>query len=72
MHLSFLQNGYNLYKAGLWSEARSVLEETYTIRRDYNGAVVRDTPSKVLLDFMAQTQYLAPGDWKGHRELTEK
>lgn len=67
-----LQNGYNLYKAGLWSEARSVLEETYTMRRDQTGAIVRDTPSKVLLDFMAQTQYLAPGDWMGHRELTEK
>lgn len=67
-----LQNGYNLYKAGTWSEARALLEETYTMRRDHVGRVVRDTPSRVLLDFMAQTQYLAPGDWEGHRELSEK
>lgn len=49
-----------------------MLEETYTLRRDLEGNVVRDTPSKVLMDFMALTQFCAPGDWSGYRELTEK
>lgn len=49
-----------------------MLEETYTMRRDPDGKLVRDTPSKVLMDFMAKTQFCAPGDWNGFRELTEK
>ena len=67
-----VQAGFNHYKSGAWPEARSMLEETYTMRHDKEGHVVRDTPSKVLMDFMAKTQFCAPGDWCGHRELTEK
>jgi hypothetical protein len=67
-----VQAGFNHYKSGTWQEARAMLEETYSMRRDPEGNIVRDTPSKVLMDFMAQTQFCAPGDWSGHRELKEK
>lgn len=66
------QAGFNFYKAGRWLEAKGVLEQTYTMRRGPGGEARRDAPSKVLLDFMASYQYLAPGDWAGFRELTEK
>ena len=67
-----VQKGYNLYKAGQWHEARIVFEQTYTMRTDHTGSVVRDTPSKVLMDFMALSNFAAPGDWNGSRALTEK
>lgn len=67
-----MQTGFNFYKAGHWLEARSHFEQTYTMRRDRRGNVVRDTPSKVLMDFMALTHFVAPGDWNGSRALTEK
>ena len=67
-----LQTGFNYYKAGHWLEARSHFEQTYTMRRDRRGNVARDTPSKVLMDFMALTHFVAPGDWNGARALTEK
>jgi hypothetical protein len=67
-----MQVGFNYYKSGLWLEAKSAFEQTYTRRHDSQGRVLRDTPSKVLLDFMASYQYLAPGDWAGFRVLTEK
>jgi hypothetical protein len=67
-----LQTGFNYYKAGQWVEARAVFEQTYTMRRDRAGAVARDQPSKVLMDFMALSNFVAPGDWNGSRALTEK
>ena len=67
-----VQSGFNHYKAGAWNEARTLFEQTYTMRRDKDGNVVRDTPSKVLMDFMAQSHFVAPGDWSGSRALTEK
>jgi hypothetical protein len=67
-----VQKGFNYYKSGAWQEARPILEETYTMRMDAHGNMLRDTPSKVLMDFMAKTQYYAPGDWEGFRSLTEK
>ena len=67
-----MQTGFNYYKAGQWSDARSVFEQTYTMRQDREGRVVRDQPSKVLMDFMALSHFVAPGDWNGSRALTEK
>jgi hypothetical protein len=67
-----LQTGFNFYKSGQWLEARAIFEKTYTMRTDRRGDVVRDQPSKVLMDFMALTHFVAPGDWDGSRALTEK
>jgi hypothetical protein len=67
-----LQVGFNYYKSGQWIEARSMLEQTYTMRSDLQGHIVRDQPSKVLMDFMALTHFVAPGDWTGSRNLAEK
>lgn len=67
-----LQTAFDFYKAGDWLKARSHFEQTYTMRRDRQGCIVRDMPSKVLMDFMALTHFVAPGDWDGSRALTEK
>ena len=67
-----MQAGFNHYKAGHWIDARTAFEQTYTMRTDRKGNVVRDQPSKTLMDFMAETQFVAPGDWSGSRALTEK
>ena len=36
------------------------------------GEVIEDGPSSTLLQFMKESQFVAPADWKGFRELTEK
>jgi hypothetical protein len=37
-----------------------------------SGDVVVDGPSNTLLGFMSQHGHMAPEDWAGFRELTEK
>jgi hypothetical protein len=69
---SGVQKGFEHYTNGAWSEAKVSIEQTYTMLEDTEGRTVRDGPSKALLEFMAATNFLAPGDWNGFRELKDK
>lgn len=70
--LKRFKQGFELYRNGQWSEARSILEETKTRRHPVSGQDVVDGPSSTLLSFMAQSSFQAPKSWAGFRELTDK
>ena len=52
--------------------AATVAQESLEARRDNAGNVVVDGPSHALLEFMGKHSFVAPGDWQGYRELTDK
>lgn len=67
------QQGFELYRSGQWLEASEILQETKVMRQHPTTAEpVVDGPSSTLLTFMGQHNDVAPGDWAGFRELTEK
>ena len=71
--LKRFEQGFELYRSGQWSEARTILEETRSMRKNpITGDIVIDGPSSTLLAFMGQHDNKAPVDWAGFRELTEK
>ncbi len=47
-------------------------QETLEARRDNAGNVIIDGPSQTLLVFMGKHNFVAPADWQGCRELTDK
>ena len=53
------------YQAGDWSTARTTFESVLEV-------MPNDGPTKTLLDFMRQSDFIAPVDWNGVRELIEK
>merc|ERR1711871_97310 len=55
------------YLLGKWREAKKILDVTINM---VEGEKVG--PSKTLLDYMAKTNFEAPKDWKGVRQLTDK
>lgn len=65
------QKGLEHYIAGRWDRAKEILERnrTYTTTR---GVEVTDGPTASLLSVMKARNFVAPADWKGFRELTEK
>ena len=70
--ITSVQDGFDKYESGFWLEAKGVFEQTYTMLHDSQGNVIRDGPSRALMEFMSQTGYVAPGNWAGFRELTDK
>lgn len=58
--------GFRHYEAGEWHTAREIFARTQYMLG------VEDGPSTVLLHFMSGTNYIAPEDWGGFRELVEK
>ena len=71
--LKRFQQGFELYRSGQWAEAKAILEETKVMRKHLiSGDVVVDGPSNTLLGVMSQHGHMAPEDWAGFRELTEK
>lgn len=70
--LEKFSKGFGAYTDGYWGEARTLLEECRTLRRNKKGGVVEDGPSTTLLDYMQTMNFKAPQDWRGFRELTEK
>ena len=61
------KEGMNAYTNGDWRRAKVAFENTLHMIPDY-----KDGPSSTLLRFMKETDFKAPPDWKGYRELTEK
>ena len=71
--LKRFQQGFELYRSGQWAEAKAILEETKVMRKHLiAGDVTVDGPSNTLLGVMSQHDHMAPNDWAGFRELTEK
>ena len=60
------------YRLGDWQTAQRKLESCRTGLRDAAGGIRIDGPSDVLLNVMAEHDYVAPPTWRGYRELTEK
>ena len=54
-------SAFENFKAGNWSRAKMQFNQVEAIKKD------KDTPSQLLLDFMAKTNYEPPADWKGFR-----
>ena len=50
-----------MYQKGEWARARKLFRQVESIKKGL------DTPTQVILDFMAKTNYVAPEDWKGYR-----
>ena len=53
--------GFKNYQAGNWKRARKQFRQIESIKREH------DTPTNILLEFMSQTNYEPPEDWKGYR-----
>jgi len=56
------------YEAGEWAVARQALERASEVLRVSVGHA--DGPSRALLQFMRENNYVAPADWKGYRQLS--
>jgi class 3 adenylate cyclase len=56
---------YQGYISGDWSLGKAKLEE-------YMNMHPEDGPSATILSIFKENQYMAPADWPGYRELTEK
>ena len=66
--------GFGAYRRGEWGAARPALEGTLHGRSldPATSKPVTDGPSSALLAYMASHNYIAPRNWRGFRELTEK
>jgi class 3 adenylate cyclase len=56
---------YDGYISGDWSLGKAKLEEYMNLRPE-------DGPSATILSIFKEHQFMAPADWPGYRELTEK
>jgi class 3 adenylate cyclase len=57
--------GFDKYIEGRWFEASVFLNKCLQLNED-------DGPTKVLLSYMGEYNFIAPSTWKGYRELTSK
>ena len=64
--------GYQAYKDGDWGKAKKILSQIIEEKMDSTGAQVGDGPSVTLMGVMEEYNFVAPSNWKGFRELTEK
>lgn len=65
--LKTFDRGLTNYLGGRWQEARADLEMA-----DSMMALGGDGPSRVLLNYMREREFLCPSTWQGHRPLTSK
>ncbi|CEM03412.1 unnamed protein product [Vitrella brassicaformis CCMP3155] len=65
--LDRFSEGWLAYHRGDWADAKDIL----TSIKDSVGAT-EDGPCTVLLNYMGERSFVAPDDWQGYRELTEK
>ena len=57
--------GVQAYLDGQWSEARQILTECQRV-------LPHDGPTKTLISTMSKSNFQAPRQWRGYRELTSK
>ena len=58
-------DAFDNYIKGDWGACKSKLDECFNQRPD-------DGPSTTLVGVLKENNFMAPSDWKGYRELTEK
>jgi hypothetical protein len=58
--------GFISYINGNWKKAKEDLELVELVKKSH------DYPSRCLLSYMKENDYIAPANWKGFRVLTEK
>ena len=56
------ENGMEKYVSGHWKEAKDLFSKTMKLRSE-------DGPSKALINFMQEYNFVAPSDWAGIRKL---
>ncbi len=61
------RQGMASYISGNWGRAKECFERTLRMLNTKD----KDGPSNTLLNFMGETNFRPPSDWKGHRELRE-
>jgi hypothetical protein len=64
--ITAFSKAFKLYIAGKWPEAKAGLEECLRLRGESDG------PTNTLLEVIESNDGVAPSDWRGYRELTEK
>mmetsp|Transcript_32833 Transcript_32833/g.32060 ORF Transcript_32833/g.32060 Transcript_32833/m.32060 type:complete len:111 (-) Transcript_32833:39-371(-) len=64
---TLFDKGMNCYLNGEWEEARQHFEMVEVLKE-----VGADYPSKCLLEYMKDFNFVAPDSWDGYRVLTEK
>ena len=57
--------GVQAYLDGQWAESKQILTECQRV-------LPHDGPTKTLLNTMSKTNFQAPRQWRGYRELTSK
>jgi hypothetical protein len=65
---SLFGDGINAYLAGDWTKARKQLETNLEQTQHLGG----DGPTKTILAYMANRDFVSPRNWHGFRELTSK
>jgi class 3 adenylate cyclase len=64
--ITAFSKAFKLYIAGKWPESKAGLEECLRLRGESDG------PTNTLLEVIESNDGVAPSDWRGYRELTEK
>lgn len=65
MGLGQFEEAEQAYEAGDWTAATSRLFECQQLLKD-------DTPARSLINVMSRFNFVAPADWTGSRQLTDK
>ena len=63
--MATFKKGVDAYFDADWAAARDVLKKALKLKKG-------DGPIETLMAVMKATDYMAPGNWKGYRQLTEK
>ena len=53
--------GFRNFLSGNWQRARKQFRQVESVKR------APDTPTSILMKYMAETDYEPPKDWKGYR-----
>jgi hypothetical protein len=61
----YFKTGMNYYISGNWQKSQKYLTQCQEI-------VPTDKPTKVILDYMKEYNFISPREWKGYRSLTSK
>lgn len=70
--LETFKEGVQMYLAGDWMEAKSMLEKADGMMAKLVPSQGGDGPSRTLLNYMGNCEFKAPPSWKGFRPLTAK
>jgi hypothetical protein len=70
--LETFKTGVNLYLSGEWTSAKDLLERADSMMLELAPSLGGDGPSKTLLNYMRNFEFVPPKEWRGYRPLTSK